>query len=223
MIRRSYIFLTFIILPLIISSCSSGSYKGLKPLSGPFYWTASYYADQFHGRPTASGEIFNMHDMTAAHKTLPFGTRLHVTNLESGQSVVVTVNDRGPFVKGRSLDLSLGAAKEIDMINSGTARVKAVIVGRDTGYVKTVSYGASSGPFTIQAGSFGSKDNALRLKDSLAFSYKRVFTYPVMIKGKRFYRVCVGKFGNREDADKVANKLADEGYSVIIITYDERA
>lgn len=85
---------------------------------------ASYYAHDFHGRKTASGEIFNMHAMTAAHREYPFGTRLRVTNLDNGNVVEVVVNDRGPFAKNRILDLSLAAARKLDMIRSGTARVR---------------------------------------------------------------------------------------------------
>lgn len=85
---------------------------------------ASFYADQFHGRKTANGETFNMRNLTAAHPSLPFGTWVRVTNLRNGKDVIVRINDRGPFVKGRIIDLSIGAAKEIGLIKSGTARVK---------------------------------------------------------------------------------------------------
>jgi len=89
---------------------------------------SSYYGPKFHGRLTASGEVFDMHQLTAAHKTLPFGTRIRVTNLDNNKQVVVIINDRGPFVKDRILDLSLGAAKKIDLIQSGTAKVKIEIL-----------------------------------------------------------------------------------------------
>jgi len=95
---------------------------------GSFTGIASYYADKFHGKKTASGEIFNMYKFTCAHKTLPFGTKLKVTNLLNSKSVVVTVNDRGPFVQGRVLDLSKAAAEKIDLIKTGTAKVKCEIV-----------------------------------------------------------------------------------------------
>ena len=90
--------------------------------------TASYYADEFDGRATANGEIYDMNAMTAAHRSFPFGTLLRITNLENGKSVVVRVNDRGPFVEGRIIDLSFGAAKAVEMIRSGTARVKIDIL-----------------------------------------------------------------------------------------------
>lgn len=85
---------------------------------------ASYYADKFHGRTTANGEKFNMYDMTAAHKTLPFGTRVIVTNLENGRKVVVRINDRGPYIKGRTIDLSFAAARKLGMIQKGVVNVK---------------------------------------------------------------------------------------------------
>jgi len=89
---------------------------------------ASYYAKKFHGRKTANGEIFDMYAMTAAHRKLAFGTNVRVTNLGNGMSVVVRINDRGPFVKGRIIDLSYGAAKKIGLVQSGTAKVKLEIV-----------------------------------------------------------------------------------------------
>lgn len=90
---------------------------------------ASYYAEKYHGRKTSNGETFNMYDLTAAHKTLPFNTKVKVTNLSNGKSVVVRINDRGPFVKGREIDLSKAAAVKIGMIKSGTAKVSLEIVG----------------------------------------------------------------------------------------------
>ncbi len=92
------------------------------------YGESSYYADKFHGRETANGEIFDMYKKTAAHKTLPFNTMLEVTNLENNQSVIVRVNDRGPYKKDRILDISYGAAREIDMISSGVVKVRIKIL-----------------------------------------------------------------------------------------------
>jgi rare lipoprotein A len=92
---------------------------------------ASFYADQFHGRKTASGETFNMDKLTAAHPSLPFGTRVRVTNLLNGKDVIVRINDRGPFVKGRIIDLSISAAKVIGLIKSGTTQVKLEAIRSD--------------------------------------------------------------------------------------------
>lgn len=85
---------------------------------------ASYYANKFNGRKTASGEIFRNSKKTAAHKTLPFGTKVWVTNLRNGKTVKVRINDRGPFVAGRDIDLSKKAARKIDMVREGVARVR---------------------------------------------------------------------------------------------------
>lgn len=89
---------------------------------------ASYYAGFHHGKKTASGERFNMHSLTAAHRTLPLGSKIKVTNLNNGKEVVVRVNDRGPYARGRVLDVSLGAAKKLDMIKTGTTKVSIQIL-----------------------------------------------------------------------------------------------
>jgi len=89
---------------------------------------ASYYASDFQGRKTASGEVFDMHQLTAAHRTLPMGTRVRVVNLDNGREVVVRINDRGPFARGRVIDLSYAAATELDMIGPGVAPVRLEIL-----------------------------------------------------------------------------------------------
>lgn len=103
--------------------------KALLTLEG----VASYYAHEFHGRLTSNGETFDMHSLTAAHRTLPFGTKLRVTNLENNRTVTVRINDRGPFKEGRIIDLAMGAAEELDMIRNGTARVRLEVLAWGTG------------------------------------------------------------------------------------------
>jgi len=90
--------------------------------------SASFYADDFHGKKTANGEIFDMNGLTCAHKTLPFNTWLEVKNLKNGRTVIVRVNDRGPFVGNRIIDLSLGAAKELHMLDDGVVDIEATVV-----------------------------------------------------------------------------------------------
>jgi len=90
--------------------------------------TASWYGDRFHGRLTANGEIYNMHDLTAAHRALPFGTKILVTNLKNDLSVTLRVNDRGPYIHGRFLDVSFGAASQLNFVNSGLADVRVEII-----------------------------------------------------------------------------------------------
>jgi len=89
---------------------------------------ASYYAHDFHGRQTANGEIYDMYAMTAAHKSFPFDTIIRINNLENDKSIIVRINDRGPFVEGRIIDLSLGAARKLDMIDSGITRVRLEVL-----------------------------------------------------------------------------------------------
>jgi len=98
----------------LLTSCGYATRKGL----------ASYYADSYEGKTTANGEIYRQGKITAAHKTLPFGTKVEVTNLSNNKSVVVRINDRGPYIRGRIIDLTKAAAKEIDMVGTGVAKVK---------------------------------------------------------------------------------------------------
>ena len=99
-----------------------------KQQGNSFYLVTSYYGKKFHGKPTSSGETFDMNGFTAAHKTLPFGTILKVTNEDNGKTVTVRVNDRGPFVAGRDLDLSFGAAKKIGLVAVGVKTLKVEIL-----------------------------------------------------------------------------------------------
>jgi rare lipoprotein A len=119
---------------LLVSGCASNlSRRPTRPLgSAPIparphpqqFGVASWYGPGFHGQPTASGEIYNQNALTASHPTLPLGTRVEVTNLANGKSVQVRINDRGPFVRGRKIDLSRGAARKLGMINPGVSRVR---------------------------------------------------------------------------------------------------
>lgn len=180
---------------------------------------ASWYGKDFHGKPTASGEIFNMYDLTCAHKEYPFGTRLKVLSTLSNKDVDCVVNDRGPFIAGRDLDLSYAAAKSIDMIGPGTAPVIIEPLGRDMKYVKYIRYDATGGVLTIQAGAFREEGNASRLKMALELNYKDVYITKANVDGVQYHRVRVGKFNNRNDAQKIGGKLADEGYNVLVTRY----
>lgn len=128
------LYLVVIIGFMVLSSCSSiirfssNNDKDDSDFSQTFRGYASYYADQFHGRKTANGEIFDMNKMTAAHKTLPFNTKLRVTNLKNGRSVIVRINDRGPFAGNRVIDLSKQAAIELNMIRDGVIEVECEVL-----------------------------------------------------------------------------------------------
>ena len=103
--------------------------QGVEIANTPIYsGQASWYGPGFHGRRTANGEVFNSNALTAAHRSLPFGTKVRVTNMNNGRSVVVRINDRGPFAKGRIIDLSAGAARTLNMINSGVAPVRVEVL-----------------------------------------------------------------------------------------------
>jgi len=184
--------------------------------------TASWYGSDFHGRPTSSGERYDMYGLTAAHKTMKFGTKLRVTNPDTGKSAVVTVNDRGPFIRGRDLDLSYGAAKQIGLEEKGVGRVKIEYLERDMRYVKRMPFepSAVSGIVTVQIGSFKDETRASRLKQGLDFNYRDVHITTANVNGEKFYRVRIGKFKNYDNAYAVAEKLADEGYSTLITSRD---
>ena len=116
---------------VLLSGCAGGSGKPATSAGSVQEGGASYYAHKFHGRQTASGEIYDENDMTAAHKTLAFGTTVRVINLSNGKDVVVRINDRGPFVEGRIIDLSYKAAGKLDMISAGVIKARVEILRTD--------------------------------------------------------------------------------------------
>lgn len=183
---------------------------------------ASWYGADFHGRPTSSGEKFNMYAMTCAHKDFPFGTIININNPRNNKTVKCTVNDRGPFVPGRDLDLSYGAAKEIDIIAMGVAPVDIEIIGRDKNYIKTVRGQIIPALMTIQVGSFREESNALRLKAGLDFRYKDVYIMQTIINGTKYYRVRIGKFKDSKDIQSLAKTLSIEGYDTLITAYEKQ-
>ena len=118
----------WLVVPVVLVTCVLVAWLSWRDQRG----IASYYGDAFQGKPTSSGEVFDKRAMTAAHRTLALGTRVRVTNLENGKSVVVKVNDRGPYVRGRIIDLSEGAAEKLGMLDAGLARVRLTVVdGRE--------------------------------------------------------------------------------------------
>lgn len=180
---------------------------------------ASWYGTDFHGKKTANGEIYNMYAMTAAHKTLPFDTYVSVKNVENNRTVEVRINDRGPFAKGRIIDLSYGAAKKLGMVGPGTAYVKIVALARsiqsDMSISKSGSYPPTDlyeGNFTVQIGAFGEMKNAERLRSELARTYKNVYITPYFNGRNRFYRVKVGKYTNLAQANRFERILIQNGY-----------
>jgi len=178
---------------------------------------ASWYGKDFHGKKTSNGEIYDMYAMTAAHKTLPLGTYVRVQNLENNRELEVRVNDRGPFVRGRIIDLSYTAAKELGLIGPGTAKVEIVALGTpaatdgDAGHT-FVQQDYYSGDFTFQVGAFVNRENAERLKRKLDEQYNNAHVTTYDRGDKIFYRVRVGSFKTLEDAVKNEVILIQSGY-----------
>jgi peptidoglycan lytic transglycosylase len=172
--------------------------------------TASWYGPGFHGNRTSSGEVYDQYDLTAAHQTLPLGTRVIVTNLDNGRAVEVRINDRGPFVKDRSIDLSYAAARTLGMIGPGTAPVRIEVLGGNPTRLASAAY-------TVQVGSFTDRNNALRLKATLAKHFDRVYVAPLTGQGGSYYRVRVGRFDRREKAVEFARGVTPLGVPAIIV------
>lgn len=159
---------------------------------------ASWYGIPFNGHRTSNGEIYDMHQFTAAHRTLPFNCVVRVTNLDNGKQTEVRVNDRGPFVANRVIDLSLSAAQAIEMVGPGTARVRLEIVSGPNPEV---------GFFAVQIGAFTVKENAERLKAEMETSYSPVSIAPYDSPNGTFYRVRVGRMASEDAAHQLANQL----------------
>jgi len=178
---------------------------------------ASWYGADFHGKKTSNGEIYDMYTMTAAHKTLPLGTYVRVYNLENGRQLDVRINDRGPFVRGRIIDLSYTAAKKIDIVDSGTAAVEIVALGTPAAGQSgsTPSYTAGdyySGNFTFQVGAFADRRNAERLKARLTDDYVNAHI-TVFDRGDQiFYRVRVGQCTTLKQAAEYEDHLIQNGF-----------
>jgi len=207
---------------VFLTSCASTPQRDYEPEPGARYVTASWYGKDFHGRPTSSGERYDMYGFSAAHKTMKFGTRLRVTNPDTEKSVEVIVNDRGPFIWGRDLDLSYGAAREIGFAEKGVGKVRIEYLGRDIRYAKRVPFdpAVTASSLTVQVGSFIEESNAMRLKQGLQFEYSDVFVTTVFLNGKKYHRVRIGEFSSYDSAYVFAQKLADEGYSTLIMAKD---
>ena len=185
------------------------------------YGKASWYGKEFHGRPTSSGEIYNMYGRTAAHKLLPLDTVVKVTNLSNRKTIILPVNDRGPFVKGRIIDLSYGAARDLDIIGPGVVDVKVEALAREVGNVKDRDgftplievQDFRRGEFTIQVGAFESQQNALKLAERLRGSLDEVrITVYEDAKGKIFHRVQASKSETLDQAEAMEKKLEAMGF-----------
>jgi rare lipoprotein A len=210
---------------LVLASCSSHKPpRGAPPSAAVPGQTqegmSSWYGKEFDGRPTASGERFDMNGISAAHRTLPLGTLVRVTNLDNDREVELRINDRGPFVKGRILDCSYGAAKSLGFAGAGLARVRIEVLetakerprrapppGEILVASQTPAQQVLDGTFTVQAGAFLNQANALRFRDQLAKTYGDAY----VIKFRDFYRVRVGHLNTEEEADLLQERIRSSG------------
>jgi len=177
-------------------------------------WTekgiASWYGEPYHGRRTASGEIYDMHQMTAAHKTLAFGTKVKVNRRDTGADVVVRINDRGPFIEGRIIDLSFAAARKIGLDVDGVAPVKIRVVGRAAAPAAEPvpsDWKGSDDCFWVQVGAFADRGNAARAEKDL----ERTGEEAVMLEGlDGLWRVRLGPFDAEGKAEKARHRVTDD-------------
>lgn len=192
---------------------------------------ASWYGDQFNGERTANGEYFDMNRVSAAHRTLPMPCMVRVTNLDNGKTILVRVNDRGPFARGRIIDLSAKAAELLGFHDAGTARVRVAYAGPaslDEGAPPVAQVAQEprrqvkeepKGIY-VQAGAFANPDNAQRLKDRLA-PVGHAFIHSAMVNGTNFYRVRIGPLPSVEDADLTLAQVMGLGEANALIVVDK--
>lgn len=177
---------------------------------------ASWYGDAFHGRPTATGERFDMNALTAAHKTLPLPSLVEVTNLRNGRRAIVRVNDRGPFVEGRIIDLSRGAAEALDLRAAGVGEVRVRYLGRAPriggGRVEPASVGKAveSGPFWVQVGAYGEEGVAHDVARSLP---GRAEVRALRGEGRTVWRVVLGPWDDANAAERARQRAVQRGHA----------
>jgi len=174
---------------------------------------ASWYGAPFHGRRASNGEIYDMNKMTAAHRTMAFGTIVKVTNLNNGKSAVVRITDRGPFVDNRIIDLSKAAATAIESIGPGVVPVRVEVISGNDPF---------GGYFTVQIGAFKDRDNAERLRARMNELYPPSTIQQVALDDGTFFRVRVGKILGEQAAQKLADELREkEAFHAMVIRLDD--
>ncbi|HXW83374.1 MAG TPA: septal ring lytic transglycosylase RlpA family protein [Candidatus Binataceae bacterium] len=186
---------------------------GAQPEAASALGVASWYGPGFDGHRTSSGAIYDQNQLTAASSLYPLGSRVMVTNLDNGRSVVVLINDHGPFKKGRKIDLSHEAARVIGMLGPGTAKVRIDLLGAPAG-----SRPVGPPRYYVQVGSFSNSGNAGRLQQTLAVSYPDAHVDRVDAGTRRYYRVRMGAFMSREAAEARAADTSRLGLPVVIVT-----
>ncbi len=200
---------------LALSGCGRKPRAPAAPAAPSPGWTetgiASWYGHPYHGRRTSSGEVYDMNQLTAAHRTLPFGALVEVTRLDNGRAVTVRINDRGPFAEDRIIDLSRAAAQAIQMIGPGTARVRIRLAG-----YSNPELAKAPALFTLQAGAFSDRRAAERFRDRLRRRYDPV-DIAASPTAPPVYRIFAGRFGDLREAEAAAAKLRREVKSVFVV------
>jgi rare lipoprotein A len=200
---------------------------------------ASFYADKFEGVQTASGEKYKRKKLTGAHKTLPFGTKVRVTNLQNNKTVDIIINDRGPYVDGRIVDLSKAAAEKLGFINKGITEVKLEVIDPGDGKVaqaeKRIDHVAVEekefydfeiqrylpNGFGVQIGNYQELVNLMRLAENLKNSYKKEVTVQVkVINGVKYYGLIIGKFSTRVKAEQFRSELIQKYPDAFIVEFN---
>jgi rare lipoprotein A len=226
--NKTYILIFFMMCPALVSLAQIQTGK------------ASFYADKFEGHPTASGEKYRHNKLTAAHKTLPFGTIVRVTNLANGNTVDVEINDRGPYIEGRVIDLSRSAAEKLGFVNLGVTDVKLEVIDPGSGKAKSqpvtidnvvvdeneyynfeISSFKPKG-FGVQIGTYQELVNLLRLTENLKSSYKKNVTVQVKIlNGVKFYSLIIGPFQTRAKAENFHNDVKNKYSGSFIVDFNK--
>ncbi|HBB41833.1 MAG: septal ring lytic transglycosylase RlpA family lipoprotein [Nitrospirae bacterium CG18_big_fil_WC_8_21_14_2_50_70_55] len=189
-------------------------------------WTergvASWYGRPFHGRPTASGETFDMDRLSCAHKTLPLGTVVRVTNLATGQKLDLRVNDRGPYIHGRIIDCSRAAARSLGFFGAGITPVEIEVVSAGAGPTLTYQETASGGDYayTLQLGAFSDLGRARALAQRLVNDGVTPRIEAAGEGSRRLYRVRAGRYPSKDAADQSAATLYAQGYDIYLALAD---
>ncbi len=206
-------FFLLLLLGFFISSCgitrkststSLSSYDNAKPIENG---VSSWYGPNFNGKLTANGEKYDMDGVTAAHRTLPFGSIVLVENLDNGKTVQVRINDRGPYAKNRIIDLSRGAAEKIDMIGPGTARVRLYLLKGNLKNSRVTDLKVPN--YTVQLGSYKNKTDA----EAQAAKIKNGRVEKVVVQNETYYRVYAGSFTDAEHAKQEMKRLNRMGFA----------
>ena len=191
---------------------------------------ASWYGLPYHGRRTASGEVYDMERMTAAHRRWAFGTWVRVRNLDNGEETVVRINDRGPFVRGRIIDLSRAAARDVELIGPGIARVKLTVIEapahppdspaakQTRGSARSRNTPPTGARWGVQVGSFRDKAGAEQLRLALARGNRAV---NIFLGGNGYWRVVIGAFPQAAEAERLRAEIRDAYPDAFVVRFDD--